>query len=88
MTGNGIAIENRSGKYPSSEVNKNPSETDEPKTASLLQQIISPRHLKGNKEHKNKYSSKRFQGECKFNNLAFCVFGCSDVQKINFKSNS
>ena len=88
VIGNRIAIENRSETTPSSAMNQNPSETDEPKTASLLQQMIFPRNLKGNKEHKEKYSSKRFQEKCKLSNLVFSVFGCSDVQKINFTSNS
>ena len=89
MSGNEIAIENRSEKSQSSEVNKNPSETDGPKTASFLQLMIPRRLLTGNKEHKMKNLSKRFQGECKLSNLVFCLFlfGCSDVKKINFTSN-
>ena len=89
VSGNEIAIENRSENSQSSEVNENPSETDGPKTASFLQLMIPRRLLKGNKEHKMKNSSKLFQGECKLSNLVFCLFlfGCSDVKKINFTSN-
>ena len=91
MSGNGIAIENSSAeKSQSSEVNKNPSETDGPKTASFIQLMISRRRLTGNKELKMKNLSKRLQGECKLNNFVFCwfSFGSSDVKYINFARNT